>query len=88
MAQLATTSQRQNNLAAYVAELIGTHYNAARRHLDDLNFDSTYPEVDRDGFLTGNLIDAASICHDICDVGHAGIRLGEQTCDAMIRVAQ
>ena len=79
------TSTQIETPAEVLARLLGEDYNDVRGTLDTIDWVDIYPEVDRDGILTGNLIAIDQSGYDICDVTDGdGIRVHDCAIDAMV----
>jgi len=63
----------------------GLNYLQVRDQIQELGWDGIYPEVDEYGCLTGEVVDASSDQHTICDVTEEGLEFGDQCSDAMAK---
>lgn len=64
----------------------GMSYNAIRQQIQKIDFHDCYPEVDRNGKLTGECIPGDASGYRICDIGSEGIiRVHEHAVEAMIK---
>ena len=66
-------------------ELRGEFFNTVRDRIFSLDWDGLYPEVDVNGCLTGEVIDAQSADHAICDITADDVVVSEHASDAMIK---
>jgi len=73
----------------WLAHLLkGQHYNAVREQIEALDWDGWYPEVDIDGDLTGEIIEASDAAYSIVDVTPEGVVARHGASDAMIRSSE
>jgi len=64
-----TTAHRE-----LLTRLAGQSYSACRAEIEALDWDGWYPETDGQGYLTGAMVEANSIDHEIAHDGWTMVR--------------
>ena len=78
---------RESELADFCSVNSGLHYSEVRFLIESMDWSEYYPEVDRDGKLTGSLIHAESDGYEICDVGspEESLNIRDTASDAVVK---